>query len=190
MNLLSYYDKGVAYPEYFAQFQKDIDQKAQYYKYTHINKKRSERVAKTFKLSEDRIIEIQSLPYDFKVLVISEVWCGDAAQLVPIFQKIFDYMKVSIRYISRDSYPELMQEYLTHGSASIPILVAMDETAKEIFRYGPRPEKAMKMLAIHKENPEVYTKEEFQMDLQKFYNKDKGESIYQELYQLMTENLL
>ncbi len=189
MNLLPYFEKGVDYNSYKAQFESDIQEGAKYSEYTQMNERRLKRIEKSIHLSEEQKAELSQFPNDFQVIIITEVWCGDAGQLVPFFQKIYNFMKVPVRYVYRDQNNDLMEKYLTNGSASIPILVAMDEIGKEIFRFGPRPKKAMNMLAMHKENPEVYSKEEFQMDLQKFYNQDKGLSTYNELKVLMQENL-
>ena len=71
-------------------------------------------------------------------LVISEGWCGDAAQNMPVVEKIVDEMpNVEIRYVLRDENLELMDQYLTNGGRSIPKALFVDtETFEVLGRLG------------------------------------------------------
>ncbi len=184
-DLNTYYREGDSYEAYKQRMVKEISEKAHLSEYTALNEKRMKRLEKTFKLSDEQIQELGSLPSDFKAIVITEGWCGDASQSIPVFEAIFGSMNVPIRYVYRDDNMTLMNAYLTNGASSIPILIALDKEGKELFRYGPRPIKGMEMLAEHKANPNAYLKDDFYKDLQQFYNKDKGKSIYDELVEII-----
>lgn len=187
MDLLKYYNKGLNYEDYhhevvsrLNQLEKEGDKDGfgQYYK---MNLKRIERLDKTFELSEEQKDQLKDLPKDFKLLTISEGWCGDAAQSVPVVNVIMKEMGIENRIVFRDENPDLMDVYLTDGSRSIPIFVGINSEGKEAFRWGPRPEKGMEMLRKHKANPEEYNSDQFHQDLQVWYNKDKGNAIFNEL---------
>src|ERR671921_2574989 len=68
-----------------------------------------------------------------KLLVIAEDWCGDASNTIPIIAKFANAVPgIELRVIQRDQHPEVMNRYLTNGSRSIPILIALDESFQEI----------------------------------------------------------
>jgi len=186
MNLLPYLEKGLSYPDYLRKIEDQLydleksgDEKG-YAKYYSINLKRIERLDHNFQLSDEQKEKLKSTNPNFKLLIISEGWCGDAAQSMPVVNVMMNELGVEQKIVLRDENPELMDAYLTDGSRSIPVYIGVDANGNEIFRFGPRPKAGMEMLKKHKENPETYTDDEFHKDLQVWYNHDKGESIFNE----------
>ncbi len=119
-------------------------------------------------------------------LIISETWCGDAAQNIPVIQKIADQMPhVKTRYVFRDENLELMDKFLTNGGRSIPKLVRIIEESLEVLgTWGPRPAASGFLLEKYK-NDEAYTKEMYSEDLAKWYVDDHGKSIEDEFAKLL-----
>ena len=77
------------------------------------------------------------------LLVIAEDWCGDASSTTPLVAKLADEVPgLELRILRRDEYPEVMDRYLTNGSRSIPIVIALDEEFRELGHWGPRPARA------------------------------------------------
>ena len=75
-----------------------------------------------------------------RLLVIAEDWCGDASSTIPILARFADAAPgMELRVLRRDEHPELMDRYLTNGSRSIPIVIALDESYRELGHWGPRP---------------------------------------------------
>jgi len=187
MNLTSYLEKGYSYPDYLKKIEDqlfDLNQLGDengMAKYYSMNLKRIDRLNKTFELTEQQKEQLKSIVPDFKLLVISEGWCGDAAQSMPIVNVIMQELGVEQKIVLRDENPELMNAYLTDGAKSIPMFIGVNAEGKEVFHFGPRPAAGMEMLVKHKENPEIYTADEFHKDLQVWYNQDKGESTFKEL---------
>ena len=143
--------------------------------YTRLNARRMARLEKTFKLREDLTEKLQHLQRSYFWLVITESWCGDAAQILPILAAMANSTNnIDLRLILRDEHPDLMDRFLTDGSRSIPKLIAIDvRTGEVVGSWGPRPVDAQAMVLAHKENPqESYP--ELQKRLQLWYNKDKG----------------
>lgn len=186
MDLNQYFSKGFTRAEYLIKIQNQLDEliasgdEKNYAQYYQINLKRIERLDKTFELNEAQFTALNSKDPNFRVIVITEGWCGDAAQVEPVVAKILDKLNVQSRYLLRDENPELMDLYLTDSAKSIPIFVGINEQGEEIFRFGPRPQHGMDLLHRHKNNPEVYTADQFHSDLQIWYNHDKGKSIVEE----------
>ena len=150
--------------------------------YTKMNEKRMKRLDKTFQVSEELLQAVADLDKDYIWLVITEAWCGDAAQTVPIIQKVAEGSdKIELRVVLGDEHPELMEKFLTDGAKSIPKLIIIDKESMQVEQdWGPRPAPAQEMLMEFKANPDL-TYSEFSLNLQKWYNQDKGLTTQAEL---------
>lgn len=153
--------------------------------YTRLNQFRMHRLDKTVKLGMD----LQQWVYQIAVpqtwYVLTEAWCGDAAQNLPVIARIAALNPhITLTLLLRDEHPALMNEYLTHGGKSIPKLIALDANGNELFTWGPRPQALQEIVWDYKKNPTVpYT--EFLEEVQRWYNTDKTESVQQELVSLL-----
>jgi len=118
-------------------------------------------------------------------LVISEAWCGDAAQNIPFIAKLAaENSTIDLRFILRDEHPEIMDQYLTNGAKSIPILVMMDENFNDLATWGPRPEPVQKMVMEAKEKPNL-DQPKFIESIHKWYAIDKNKTISNEFKKLL-----
>jgi hypothetical protein len=153
-----------------------------YINYTKMNVQRMDRLDKTIEISADVANVFLKLDKKLNWLVITEAWCGDAAQICPVIAKLATLTSnIDLKFILRDEHPEIMEMYLTNGGKSIPILVCLDaENKMPLGHWGPRPKKAQEMVLEHKENPqEPYL--EFVKKLQLWYLQDKTQSIQLEI---------
>jgi hypothetical protein len=156
--------------------------------YTKLNYHRMQRLDKTIQLLPEITEVLESLSRSLFWLVITEPWCGDAAQNVPVLAKIAAAAagKITLELVLRDENHVLMDEYLTNGTRSIPKLICFDAaTGQELGTWGPRPAAAQELLAAYKANPQEVTKEQFINSIQVWYSKDKTQSMQQELWQLL-----
>lgn len=157
------------------------------FNYGKLNRQRMYRLEKTVKLRESLVEKAQSVGRKMIWLIITEGWCGDAAQNIPIIEKIAaENANIETRYVLRDENLELMDRYLTYNARSIPKLVALDaKTLEEIGVWGPRPQAAMdyyfEMKAKNLEKPEMME------NLQRWYLQDKEKSIQTEFENLLDE---
>jgi hypothetical protein len=161
-----------------------LDQSEEKKGFAKINIQRMQRLDKTVELNDDLKSSLDRIRKDYLLLVITEGWCGDTAQSVPLFNKIEEYCpRIRLRLILRDDNPDVMDEYLTNGSRSIPKLICFDmETLEEIFVWGPRPAPLQeKVTELLKTKP---TTEEKGLMVQNWYNADKTQTIQAELKQL------
>ena len=86
------------------------------------------RLDKTMKISEENSVKLKSLEREYIWLVISEGWCGDAAQLLPIVNKMaIESGKIELSIVLRDENDALMNLFLTNNSKSIPIVIIVDK---------------------------------------------------------------
>ena len=157
--------------------------------YSKLNEARMNRLEKTIKISEEAISKLQNLDNHYIWLVISEGWCGDAAQILPILNKMASASdkKVDLRIVLRDENEEFMDQYLTNGGRAIPkVIVICKEAGIVRTDWGPRPKGAAELMANHKKEFGVID-EKIKTDLQLWYLADKGISVQQELVQIMED---
>ena len=153
--------------------------------YSMLNDRRMKRLDKTVKLSEDIIEKAAAFKGDITWLVLTESWCGDAAQTMPVMQKIADLNEgIDFKVVLRDENEDLMDQFLTNGGRSIPKLIMIDNATSEVLNtWGPRPSIATQMVEDYKAEHGKLTPE-FKQDLQVWYNKDKGQNTAEDLVDL------
>ena len=154
--------------------------------YSMLNHKRMKRLDKTTKLTEEAVAEIESYNGDVTWLVLTESWCGDAAQTMPVINKVAGLNdNITLKVVLRDENEALMNAFLTNGGKSIPKLIAIDNTSGNVLGdWGPRPTEATKLVSDYKAAHGTLTPE-FKQDLQVWYNKDKGQNTVSDLLKLV-----
>lgn len=186
MDYSKYVSESVDYVSYQELFIKKSENPSDYHygEYIPMNHHRSSRLDKTFKLSEEQIKLAQECsPRTW--LVISEHWCGDASQIVPVMAKIAQASqgKINFRLVYRDEVLDLMQAHLTNGGMSVPKLIQLDEHFALINDWGPRPKAAQEMVIKLKSDPE--TAANYIEELHKWYARDNQQSTVNELVELL-----
>lgn len=155
--------------------------------YTKLNDKRMNRWDKTFKISDADKAILSNFNENISWLVITESWCGDAAHIVPVLNKIAEFININFRVVLRDENMELMDMFLTNGAQSIPKLIMIDNVSGEVLNtYGSRPNEATKMVADYKEKHGSITPE-FKEELQVWYNKNKGQAIVSDITEILCQ---
>jgi len=154
--------------------------------YTKMNVQRMSRVDKTVSLSDEISSTINQLKENYKFLVITEGWCGDAAQIVPVFNKIATASlgKIDLKFVLRDKNLPLIDAHLTNGGRAIPVLLILNETGNKVLAsWGPRPLVLQELL-------KEWRKETIEMPvlaekLHGWYAKDKTQTTQAELTVLL-----
>lgn len=150
--------------------------------FSKLNLQRMLRLNKTIQLNDDTLEWVQALPKQ-SWYMITEGWCGDSAQSLPYIAALANSNpNIELKICLREENPSIMDQYLTNGSKSIPVL-AMFIDDNEIGRWGPRPEGAQALFIDLKSKNTPF--EEFEIALQQWYNKDKGQEILSELKSLL-----
>ena len=154
--------------------------------YSTLNEVRMNRLDKTIQVPQEIKDKLAHLKVPHTLLVISEGWCGDAAQLVPVINKMAEESdKLDLKVVLRDENDQLMNEYLTNGARSIPKLVLVEkETGIARGSWGPRPHDAAKLITDYKAEHGVID-ETAKTELQKWYLHDKGHSTMEEILLLL-----
>ena len=114
-----------------------------------------------------------------RLVVIAEDWCGDASNTVPIIAKLVDSLPgFQLRVILRDANPDVMDQYLTNGARSIPVVIALDESYQEIGHWGPRPAELQAWVMANKG---ILPKSVLYPQVRKWYARDRGETTLREV---------
>ena len=141
--------------------------------YSMLNEKRMDRILKHG--------TIETTTTDAKVkklMLITEGWCGDSAQISPYLYLWSTKLGKEVRVVLRDEHPACMDLFLTNGTHSIPIVVFLNEEDEVLAQWGPRPKALIQLIKGWKE--QGMTKEEFNPLIHKWYADDKGLSCVQE----------
>ena len=190
-----YLDKAISYGEYRDLIARLVEegmttgpkQSEALANFTRLNLKRMERLEKTIEPGDEVKSEIGANKLQQIWLIITEAWCGDAAQNIPIIEKIATESDIiQTRYILRDENPELIDRFLTFGARSIPKLIALDaETSEVLWTWGARPKPAQDLfLELQEQGIE---KSAIMEQLQRWYNEDKGRTIQAEFARSLAE---
>lgn len=155
-----------------------------YFNYAKLNWSRTNRWLKHGVLSQDIKERINNIKTPQAWIIITEPWCGDAAHVVPFLHLIAQQNPlITVDYELRDAEPFRIKEYLTNGGKSIPKLIVRNAAGEDLATWGPRP--AGCQVIYDKLKAEQADFETIKIELQNWYNADKGKEIMQELYELL-----
>lgn len=156
--------------------------------YTALNHQRMKRLDKTVKIDEELTAMIQAIDHDQIWVLLTESWCGDAAQSVPVIDKMAALNDhVELRLFLRDDNLDLMDSYLTNGSRSIPKLVIFrKEDMEELGTWGPRPARLQEIYDTWRNDPNKVPYKEFNVTIQKWYAMDKAQEMQKEFKEVFT----
>lgn len=162
------------------------EQKEDLIYYTKLNAQRSKRISKMVRLDLDLVDQIKSIKQKQNWILITESWCGDAANGVPVLSALSELNEnINLRIVLRDTNNELMDEFLTNGGRSIPKLIAADQDFNVLYTWGPRPNPAQELYDNWRNDENKIPYKEFQVEIQKWYNQDAGVSMQRELIKLL-----
>ena len=184
---LAYVDRGIDYDTYMVNLAHDAihNTDTKYNEYINMNQHRIHRVEKTYHMGDEMKSVLNSLTQPIHWLVITEHWCGDAAQIVPVLHaiSIASEGKIKMSLVYRDQNPELINAHLTDNTKSIPKVVQLDTEYNVTGSWGPRPVFAQALVKKLKANPE--TAATYANELHLWYAKDKQQHIEAELIDLL-----
>jgi thioredoxin-like negative regulator of GroEL len=188
--------KGMSYPDYIDLIDRLLvegkttgsEQTPERLEKAKLNRQRMKRLDKSYHPAAELTEACSKLTFTCDLLVLTEGWCGDASQLVPLLHQMAAQSGGRIRdcYLLRDEHPELMDKFLTGSSRSIPKAVFVDaQTGRILGTWGPRPASISRRFAEAKEGPN-HSKEELHTLLHTWYAEDKGLAFEADMLQLLS----
>jgi hypothetical protein len=194
----SYIEKAIPYKAYIQEMDELLargqttgpNQSEAFIHYSQLNQQRMRRLGKTTVILAAAEKAMRSIRSPQIWLVLTEAWCGDAAQSLPILHMLASLNPlIDLRLLLRDENPDLMDRYLTNGiSRSIPKLIALDKTTRqELFTWGPRPAPLQEL--FYRMKAEGMADHPIKEELQRWYNTDKTVTIQKEIAALASATL-
>ncbi len=117
------------------------------------------------------------------ILILSEDWCGDAVNVIPWVARLAEQLpEVDLKVFGRDANPDLMASHLTGAGKSIPVVILLDAQFREMGWWGPRPSALQKWVV---EEGLALAQEDRYREVRKWYARNKGQAILEELIGLM-----
>lgn len=156
--------------------------------YTKLNAQRMKRIEKTAIIDHRLAATLEKIKEAQHWLLITESWCGDAANAVPILAKIAQAQShIDFKLVYRDENLELMDLFLTNGGRSIPKLIIYNASYEVLATWGPRPKPLQEKYTQWRNEANPVPYKEFQVTMQQWYNADKGLTIQLELANIFQE---
>lgn len=126
MDLQAWFEKGMTFEEYRNSMQ--------------VNQQELSHIYEQLTFTEEDLMTFKEVAKrNWRGIVLTADWCGDAALNVPVLQRLAEQCEIVMHYLIRDENLELMDQYLTNGkSRSIPIFIFIDKEGKETMVWGPR----------------------------------------------------
>lgn len=185
----AYWEQGMSYPAYRQMMGELLaenkttgpNQSEAMVAYTRMNEQRMHRLDKTVQLKAEIRESMQHISRPMHWLVLTEAWCGDAAQNLPALAAMANAnANVELRLLLRDENLELMDQFLTEGGRSIPKLIAFDPVSMEVLgSWGPRPAAAQVLYLGLKADQVPY--EVASTRLHKWYADNKNADLQSEM---------
>ncbi|CAH1057923.1 thioredoxin family protein [Paenibacillus pseudetheri] len=92
---------------------------------------------------------------DLRVLILAADWCGDVVRNVPAVFRILETAGMKTEVFILEENLELMDNFLTMGGRSVPVVIFADTGGYVLGHWGPRPERVQSIMREFKrENPD------------------------------------
>ena len=133
---------------------------------------------------EDALARAAALPGHWNLLVLSEDWCGDASNTVPMLARLAAAVPtLDLRLLARDENLALTDEHLTGTSRGIPVVIALDGALVERGWWGPRP--ADLQAWVLSEGLKIEDHDERYRQVRTWYARDRGQTTLREVLDLL-----
>ncbi|MFQ5570255.1 MAG: thioredoxin family protein [Rhodothermales bacterium] len=190
------FHRATPYEDFVEQMRKTVEagdegldeRERKLFEYTKLNLHRTQRAHRTYKVSDELRALIRTITEPQRWLVLTEDWCGDSAQTIPYVAEMAALNpNIELRVLERDQNLDVMDRYLTDGKRSIPILLALDQHGKELFRWGPRPVEAAALVKVGQEAG--LEKDAINQRLHLWYGRNRGRAVEAELKALLAQRV-
>ncbi|MFB9331024.1 thioredoxin family protein [Paenibacillus aurantiacus] len=92
---------------------------------------------------------------DLRILILMAEWCGDVVRNVPVVFKALEHSGLPVEVLIMEEHLDTMDEFLTMGGRSIPIVIAANAEGDVLGQWGPRPAHVQEaMIAFKQANPD------------------------------------
>ena len=127
MNPAQFFDQALTYAQFLEQHGQDTD------------RHRWQQIYDMSLLNEAQSQLLGNFVRQINVMVLAGAWCGDCVVQCPIFQRFADATdRITLRFIDRDTFPELKEQLTICGGARVPQVLFFNEDMQYVGHYGDR----------------------------------------------------
>lgn len=131
------------------------------------------------RIADSYVDRVHALGRNWHLLALSEDWCGDAVNALPVVAKLADLAgNLDLRVLGRDANPDIMDAHLTGASRSIPVIILLDAQFNECGWWGPRP---LELQTWVLGPGQALDKTERYRETRRWYARDQGRAILDEV---------
>jgi hypothetical protein len=131
------------------------------------------------RIPDETLARVTQLGRFWHLLVLSEDWCGDAVNIVPVVARMAELSpNLDLRLLARDENLDLIDAHLTGASRSIPVVILLDDEFRECAWWGPRPKELQTWVLGE---GQLLPKTDRYREVRRWYATDKGASVLSEI---------
>ncbi|WP_028563899.1 thioredoxin family protein [Paenibacillus pinihumi] len=89
---------------------------------------------------------------DLRCLILMADWCGDVVANIPVVFRALETGGVPVDVLIKEDHPETMQDFLTLGGESVPVVIFADTGGHVLGQWGPRTAYIQEPMVAFKQN--------------------------------------
>lgn len=87
-----------------------------------------------------------------RCLIIAADWCGDVVRNVPAVLRVVEEADIPTELFVMEEHLEFMDDFLTMGGRSIPVVLFVNSEGDIQAKWGPRPRHVQEVMVAFKQN--------------------------------------
>ncbi|MBO7748659.1 thioredoxin family protein [Paenibacillus sp. MWE-103] len=92
---------------------------------------------------------------DLRSVIIAADWCGDVVRNIPVVFKALELTGMPVDVLIMEEHLDAIDQFLTYGGRSIPVVLIVDTGGAVLGQWGPRPTYIQEPMAAFKQaNPD------------------------------------
>jgi len=92
---------------------------------------------------------------DLRCLILMADWCGDVVRNIPVVFRALENSGIPIDVLIMEEHLDTMDQFLTMGGRSVPVVIFADTGGHVLGQWGPRPKHVQEaMIAFKQANPD------------------------------------
>jgi hypothetical protein len=92
---------------------------------------------------------------DIRCLILAADWCGDVVRNIPVVFRALEDSGIPVEVLIMEENLETMDQFLTLGGRSIPVVIFTDSSGFVLGQWGPRPKHVQAVMIEFKgQNPD------------------------------------
>lgn len=86
-----------------------------------------------------------------RCVIIAADWCGDVVRNVPVVLRLMEAASIPVEMLIMEENLDLIDQFLTMGGRSIPVILFVRDNGDVVGRFGPRPTYVQEPMVLFKQ---------------------------------------